>query len=191
MIARSVLSAAVQSDPTSIDPQRRRLLQAAGAAACLGLLSACTTAPRRTVPVTLELEYRLANDVNPDPNGRPSPVLLRVYKLRKLEQFRVMDYFALSAQPNHSEFSLEEEFSLQPGAQGQRSYTLEPDQIGFGVVAAYRDIAISRWRASEELPPLKVSRIKLPEVLTRADPVMSYRLEVARNQLTLARLERR
>ncbi len=176
--------------PRSADPTRRHLLRAAAALGVIGILPGCTTAPRRTVPVTLELEYRVGADANPDPNGRPSPVLLRVYKLRKMEQFKVMDYFALSAQPNHAEFSLEEEFSLQPGAQGRRSYTLEPDQIGFGVVAAYRDIAISRWRASEELPALKVSRIKLPEVLTRADPVMNYRLEVGGNQLTLARVER-
>lgn len=172
-------------------PGRRQLLLAGAALGLAALVPGCTTAPRRTVPVTLDLEYRVNADANPDPNGRPSPVLVRVYKLRKLEQFKVMDYFALSAQPNHAEFSLEEEFSLQPGAQGRRSYTLEPDQIGFGVVAAYRDIGISRWRASEELPPLKVSRIKLPEVLTRADPVMSYRLDVGRNQLALARLEGR
>lgn len=173
------------------DPARRGLLMAAAGFGLASLLPGCTTAPRRTVPVKLELDYRIGADANPDPNGRPSPVLLRIYKLRKLEQFKVMDYFAISAQPNHAEFTLEEEFSVQPGAEGRRSYTLEPDQIGFGVVASYRDISVSRWRASEELPPLKVSRIKLPDVLTRADPVMSYRLEVGRNQLGLARLERR
>lgn len=177
--------------PRTADPIRRQLMAAAVGCGLVGLLPGCTTAPRRTVPVTLDLEYHVGADANPDPNGRASPVLVRVYKLRKLEQFKVMDYFTLSAQPNHAEFTLEEEFSLQPGAQGRRNYTLEPDQIGFGVVAAYRDITISRWRASEELPPLKVSRIKLPDVLTRADPVMSYRLDVGRNQLTLARVERR
>ncbi len=173
----------------STDPQRRRLLMAAGLGFA-ALASGCTTAPRRTVPVTLQLSYRVTADVNPDPNGRPSPVMLRVYKLRKLEPFRAIDFFALSAQPIHAEFALEEEFPVQPGADGVRRYSLEPEQVGFGVVAAYRDIAVSRWRASEELPPLKVSRIKLPEVLTRADPVMAYSLEVGRNALQLARLER-
>lgn len=172
-----------------LDLRRRQLLVFAGVG-MVALLPGCTTAPRRTVPVTLDLSYRVAADVNPDPNGRPSPVMLRVYKLRKLEQFKSIDFFALSSQPSHAEFALEEEFPVQPGTEGRRSYSLEPEQAGFGVVAAYRDIAVSRWRASEELPPLKVSRIKLPEVLTRADPVMAYSLEVGRNALTLARVER-
>jgi type VI secretion system protein VasD len=171
------------------NPQRRRLLWALPGLAVLPL-AACTTAPRRTVPVKLSLEFAVGPEVNPDPSGRPSPVLLSVYKLRKFEAFRALDYFSLSANENHAEYRLEEAFSMQPGAQGERSYTLEPDEVGFGVVAAYRDIERSQWRVSAELPPLKVSKIKLPEVLTRADPVMAYRVEVGRNTLALAKRER-
>jgi type VI secretion system protein VasD len=171
------------------DADRRRLLLALPALAVLPL-AACTTAPRRTVPVTLSLEFKVGIEANPDPSGRPSPVLLSVYKLRKFEAFRALDYFSLSAAEDHAEYRLEEAFSMQPGADGQRSYTLEPEEIGFGVVAAYRDIERSQWRVSAELPPLKVSRIKLPEVLTRADPVMAYRIDVGRNSLALTARER-
>lgn len=169
---------------------RRRALHALSLMALALPLGACTTAPRRSVPVSLKLDFSVAADSNPDLSGRPSPVLLSVYRLRRFESFRALDYFSLADQPNHAEFALEEAFTLQPGAQAQRRYTLEPEHIGFGVVAAYRDIGNSQWRVGTELPPLKVSRIKLPEVLTRADPVMRYRVEVGRSALAVSALDR-
>jgi type VI secretion system protein VasD len=175
-------------DPEHGAPQRgrRRLL----ALAPLLLLAAagvgCTSAPRRTVPITLALDILASHDANPDINDRPSPVVLSVYRLRKLEGFRSLDYFSLT-EGQHGEFTLEESFPLQPGGRAERRYTLGPEDIGFGVVAGYRAIEHSQWRVSAELPPLRVSRIKLPEVLSRADPVMDYRLLVGRTALDLAR----
>lgn len=165
---------------------RRQALRVLSMLALSLPLAACTTAPRRSVPVNLRLDFAVASDSNPDLSGRPSPILLSVYRLRRFEGFRALDFFTLAEQATHSEFSLEEAFTLQPGAQTVRSYTLEPEHIGFGVVAAYRDIGNSQWRASAELPPLKVSRVKLPEVLTRADPVMRFAVMVGRNALALA-----
>ena len=170
--------------------RRRRLLQLIPLGALMAALPACTTAPRRTTPLTLELHIDVTEDANPDLSGRPSPVLLSLYRLSKLEAFRALDYFSLSSQPQHAEFRLEESFSVAPGARERRSYSLAPDDLGFGVVAGFRDIEHSLWRVSAELPPLKVSRIKLPEVITRADPVMPYRLLVARTALSLKREER-
>jgi type VI secretion system protein VasD len=169
---------------------RRRLLLALPIAALGVALGGCTTAPRRTVPVKLNLKINAAPDINPDLNARPSPVLLSLYKLRKFETFRTLDYFALTAAESHAEFRLEEAFSVHPSSQLIRSYTLEPDEIGFGLVVAYRDIANSQWRVSTELPALKVSRIKLPEVLTRSDPEMAYRIDIARNTVSVTREER-
>ena len=178
------------TERSEIDARRRQLLRLAPFGLAGLALAGCTTAPRRTVPVTLSIEFVVSSDVNPDVNGRPSPVVLTLYKLSKFEAFRSLDYFSLSSAEAHAEFRLEESFTVQPMTQSIRRYTLEPDDAGFGVVAAFRDIANSQWRASAELPPLKVSRIKLPEVLTRADPVMAYRADVLRSSLGLTRVER-
>ena len=103
-----------------------------------GALAGCKSKPPKPAPpppVILTLNLAASADVNPDAQGRPSPVVVRVYQLK--------DGAALAAR---------QEFELAPSE--QRSVTLKPPpEVRFiGVVVAYRDIRNARWRAQLVVP---------------------------------------
>ena len=104
-----------------------------------GALAGCKSKPPKPPapppPVILTLNLAASADVNPDAQGRPSPVVVRVYQLK--------DGAALAAR---------QEFELAPSE--QRSVTLKPppDVRVIGGAVAYRDIRNARWRAQLGVP---------------------------------------
>jgi type VI secretion system protein VasD len=60
----------------------------------LALLSACASAPPKPDPV--DMQITATADVNPDMQGRPSPVILHIIELSSTEQFNRLDYMGLT-----------------------------------------------------------------------------------------------
>lgn len=122
-------------------------------AACGGV--PVSVAPPRTQPLTLSLTA--SGDLNPDAQGRPSPVKLRIYQLRSGADFAQIEYDAIFGRTDALAASaLLPETELRPGE--TRSVTVEvpADAGAIAVAAAYRDPA-ARWRATLALPADAVS----------------------------------
>ena len=96
-----------------------------------------------------------SNDTNPDINGRPSPVVLRVFQLRGDSEFGRADFFALS---QHEKDVLGasligvEEFELRPGEHLETRIPLSRDARYIGAIAEFRDINGAQWRALRSRP---------------------------------------
>ena len=96
-----------------------------------------------------------SNDTNPDINGRPSPVVLRVFQLRGDSEFGRADFFALS---QHEKDVLGasligvEEFELRPGEHLETRIPLSRDARYIGAIAEFRDINGAQWRALRARP---------------------------------------
>jgi type VI secretion system protein VasD len=109
-------------------------------------------------PPTTEIRLILAasSEVNPDPTGRPSPIAVRVLRLSGTRAFNEADFFQLDRDPAASlgrELIGEEtRFVLNPGDVRLVERELEPEERFIGVVAAYRDVAGSNWRAAVAVP---------------------------------------
>ena len=58
-------------------------------------LSGCQ-AVYATFPPSTKLHFRVAADINPDAEGRPSPVIIKVYELASKTVFENQDFFALN-----------------------------------------------------------------------------------------------
>jgi type VI secretion system protein VasD len=125
-------------------------------AAAFCVLSACASGPPK--PAVIQTSVTVANDVNPDARGRASPIVLRLFELKNLGAFQSADFFSLLERDKEAlggELVAREEFTLSPGEKRQFERALQADTRYVAVVAAFRDLEKSSWRASI---PVRVSQ---------------------------------
>ncbi|HZO20860.1 MAG TPA: type VI secretion system lipoprotein TssJ [Steroidobacteraceae bacterium] len=105
---------------------------------------------------TLELTIVGGPALNPNTEGRPSPVVVRVFDLAASRNFEGADYQALFEQPNDllkQDVVAQEELLLRPGDIQERSRTLSPQVHALGIAAAFRDLDRAVWRLTVPLKP--------------------------------------
>ena len=96
-----------------------------------------------------------ATDMNPDPQGRPSPVVVRIYQLQSVVKFNNADFFALyddAATVLGADLIGFDEFTLRPGQLIEYQTELKATARFVGIVAAFRDITSAQWRSDLALP---------------------------------------
>jgi type VI secretion system protein VasD len=101
-------------------------------------------------------------NANPDARNRPSPVVVRVFELKSLAAFSSADFFSLWDRDKEtlgSELVSREEYTLLPGDTRLQDCKLQVDAQYVGVIAAFRDLEHSQWRATLEIPRGKVKTI--------------------------------
>jgi type VI secretion system protein VasD len=94
-------------------------------------------------------------DSNPNREGRPSPVVVRVYQLKVDTAFTNAAFEPLfddDKQVLADGFVTRDEFTLTPGERRVIEVALAADTRFVGVVAAFRDIANAEWRAVVPAP---------------------------------------
>jgi len=117
------------------------------AVAIVLMLSACAGAPKKE---KLGLTITASADVNPDMQGRPSPVILHILELSSAEQFNSLDYVSLAQSSTAAGPALlgKKQEVLQPGSSRELPLELNPQTTVIGLVAGYRDIDNAIWRTS-------------------------------------------
>jgi type VI secretion system protein VasD len=115
--------------------------------ALLGLFSACAGGPPKRE--ALDMQITATAEVNPDMQGRPSPVILHIMELKSTEQFNRLDYMSLT-QPSGAALGAEllgkNQTVMQPGETKALPTELNPMTTAIGLVAGYRDIDNATWR---------------------------------------------
>lgn len=158
------------------DPTRpRRRARAAALAAAAVLAAACASKPKPAPPAApppppppptaVQAIVVADSGLNPDHAGRASPIVLRVLELKSLAAFERGDFFSLFDKEREAlgaELLAREEIALRPGGQAALAREVQPETRYLGVVAGYRDLERSAWRASVALP-----RNRLTVVLIR------------------------
>lgn len=122
------------------------------------VLGACT-APQSTTPkeqIKLDLAISAGSSVNPDDQGRASPVLVRVYELKTESAFQGGDYFSLDKNDKTvvaQDMLMRDEFVLRPGESRDIERKLNPETTALGLLVGYRDLGKATWRTVYKLPP--------------------------------------
>lgn len=116
-------------------------------------LIACAPSP----PKDLNLSGTLvaSADVNLDPEGRPSPVVVRIYQLQSVAKFNNADFFGLyddAAAILGADMIAFDEVTLRPGQSLDYQAQFKPTAKFVGIIVAFRDINSAQWRADLELP---------------------------------------
>ncbi|MEE2730535.1 type VI secretion system lipoprotein TssJ [Ketobacter sp.] len=97
----------------------------------------------------VDMRIVAGGDVNPDDNGRPSPVVVRVLELKSQAVFEGADFFALyqsEAQTLGADLVATEEFEFKPGDVQDLRFALKPESNYVAVLAAYRQLDKVNWR---------------------------------------------
>jgi len=113
-----------------------------------------------TAPTAIRANIVADADVNPDARGRPSPVVVKVFELKSLAAFETADFFALFEKDKETlggELLARDEFSLIPGDKKALAREVKPETRYVGVVAGFRDLERSTWRATFPVPPKKTT----------------------------------
>ena len=96
-----------------------------------------------------------AADVNPDVNGRPSPIVVRIYQLRTNTEFGKAEFFALFDDEEKilgPELISRDEFMVAPGEKRTIDISLSGETRFVAALAAFRDIRNAQWRGILESP---------------------------------------
>lgn len=118
----------------------------------LPLLLAACAGPS---PGRIDARFVTTEDLNPDPEGQASPIVVRIYQLGSPVAFSNASFFSLydnDAAELGADLKGKEEIELQPGQELIVARELKPEARFLGILAGYRDIENASWRAVTEVP---------------------------------------
>lgn len=125
-----------------------RLLSLAFTAALL-TLAGCSALSPYSHMTKLDLSLAGSDQLNPDLNGRPSPIVLRLMELKHPVAFENADFFSLYQRPKEAlapDLVAFEELELRPGETRELKLSVQEGSRYVGVLAAYRDLPEANWR---------------------------------------------
>jgi type VI secretion system protein VasD len=138
---------------------RSRTRWALALAAGIVLAAGCATGA-----AILEGAIRVDQNANPDVNGRPSPIVVRVYELRALAAFNGADFFSLFDRETETlgaDLVGREEYQLRPAETVPYQRQLQPDTKFMAVVAAFRDLEHAHWREVAPVPDKRSATVTI------------------------------
>ncbi len=135
----------------------------------LGVLSGCAGKPpegksQDKAPPRLSLEIEATADVNLGPGGQPLPVVVRVYALKGQGAFSGADFYSLFDKESEvlgADLIAREELTVRPAERRTIGHPLDAGVTSIGVVAAYRAIDRSRWRAVTPVVPGEDNHLRI------------------------------
>ncbi|MDR6234515.1 type VI secretion system lipoprotein TssJ [Pseudomonas oryzihabitans] len=133
-------------------------------ALCLALLLGACTSQKVPDPTRLDLTLNGGEDLNPDLNGRPSPLVVRLIELKNPVGFENADFFPLydnAKQALAPDWVAEEEIELRPGETRELKLRLQGDSRYVGIYGAYRNLGESQWRQVIQLKPNALAQVRL------------------------------
>jgi type VI secretion system protein VasD len=120
--------------------------------------------PPEVPPTAIDAQIIASCQVNPDVNGRPSPIVTRLYELKNLGKFDGADFYKLFedyASLLSSDLIASEQFNLHPGETKIIKHVVSPETKFIAVTAAYRDLNQSVWRNSIAIETAKTTQFKI------------------------------
>ncbi|MFT6895918.1 MAG: type VI secretion system protein VasD [Paraglaciecola sp.] len=103
-----------------------------------------------------DITLRAEANINPDIDGRPSPVLVRIYELKSATAFNNADFFALydrDVAELAADFVKRDDLELKPLQVIELSRELAPETRYLGIIAAFRSINDAKWKQVIEIEP--------------------------------------
>lgn len=128
------------------------------------LLAGCSTLSPYSHITKLNLKLTASDQLNPDLNGRPSPIVVRLFELKHPVAFENADFFSLYERAKESlapDMVATEELELRPGQTVELKLSVEEGSRYVGVLAAYRDLPETKWRYTLQVAPLHITDAEL------------------------------
>lgn len=130
----------------------------------LALLAGCASISPFSTMTKLNLSLIADDQLNPDLNGRPSPVVVRLFELKHPVAFENADFFSLYERARETlapDLVFSEELELRPGETVELKLAITGGGRYVGVLAAYRDLPHSQWRYTLPVSAAKLTQARL------------------------------
>lgn len=131
----------------------------------------CKSKPGKPVPPVAVVSMRARADANPGPEGRPSPIVLRLYQLKADAAFTNSDYFPLFDDEKKvlgQDLVSREEQELFPGQSLALEIPFATETRFIGLVGGFRDTGKAHWRAIAAAPGSKGKSVHVTAVAEKA-----------------------
>ncbi|GLX91194.1 type VI secretion protein [Pseudomonas weihenstephanensis] len=141
-----------------------RLFHTLLACAALVLMAGCSTLSPYSTLTKVNLKLQASDQLNPDLNGRPSPVVVSLFELKHPVAFENADFFSLYEHAKEAlspDMVASEQLELRPGETLELKLTVEEGSRYIGILAAYRDLPDSKWRYTVEVTPQETTDVAL------------------------------
>lgn len=112
----------------------------------------------------INISFEASQDLNPNAEGRPSPLVIRMYEFEDVKAFKEADFFSLYDNENKTigKFILaKDEVEIKPDTKHYIKRRTKPKAKFIGILAAYRDLDNARWRAIIELREDKTAEVNV------------------------------
>lgn len=136
----------------------------------LVLLNASACATKEEVvaptpdPTVLELSIETGSQLNPDIEGRSSPLVVRIYAFEAIDKFNTSDFFAIYDNDEAllgKDILFRKEIELQPEATQEMTLTAKPEAHYLAVFAAFRNLDTAQWKASMPIPLNRTTKVAI------------------------------
>ena len=114
------------------------------------VISGCASTKRLFGISNIEITLKAAENVNIDGAGNPTPLTVRFYELKDIQEFRKADFASLynNEQATIGQYIVKrDELVLKPGDEHEIERVAKRDTRYIGIVAAYNDVDNAKWRA--------------------------------------------
>lgn len=128
------------------------------------LLAGCSSLSPFSKMTKVNLTLTGSDRLNPDLNGRPSPIVVRLYELSHPVVFENADFFSVYERAKESlapDLVASEELELRPGETVELMLSVEKGSRYVAILAAYRDLAHTQWRYTAPVTPKAVTDVAL------------------------------
>lgn len=105
-------------------------------------------------PTLMLAKILTSSHLNPNADGEPSPIIVRLYELRSIGKFQNSDFFSLFDDETNTlanDLVVREEFRFNPEEAKTLNRELNPATRYIGISAAFRDLEEAKWRAVLEI----------------------------------------
>jgi type VI secretion system protein VasD len=115
-------------------------------------------------PTRVVLEFEAAGDINPNAEGRASPLVLRIYQLKSYPVFKNADFFSLYDKEDQvlaRELVSKQEILLKPNEKRTVFFEAAADTQTIGVLGLFMNYERTQWKAAAGVQPNKTSVIHI------------------------------
>jgi type VI secretion system protein VasD len=116
----------------------------------LSMLAACSSITRAVLPDHRVVAHiKTTPSLNPNDRGRPSPLSVYLFQLKKTEAFNGAEFFDLYEKGKETlgdDYVAVSKINLMPDTNSRLTLSLKPDVQYIGIVAGYHNMQSTTWR---------------------------------------------
>jgi len=136
------------------------------------LVAACASPPPPPKPTNIILELDASGDMNPNSEGRSSPLAVRIYELKTLSDFNKADFVSLYGKDKGvlgENLLQKHEVVLQPGEKKTMRFVASDETRAIAAFAVFRDYEKAQWRASAPVQAHQTNQVLVTTGAAKVD----------------------